>query len=139
MTFLHKKLFGLMGNINIFFLKNTLKKMSIIKFRSLFGRKEQPVIVLLVVMKLATIYFPAGIWAPPNTGWKPFSSAVKLMVYVWPSCPTHEMTPVTERASFSVPAFLITPSSCRDVPSLVSNLNKNKNEMIVEMMGRIDV
>lgn len=93
---------------------------------------------------LSIIYCPCGIWAPPNIGWKPFSSAIKLIVYVCPSNATHDMAPVTDSTSFSVPGFLITPSSDLDTPSLVSYLFhagrwnwllRNRNQLIMELVS----
>lgn len=73
------------------------------------------------------LYF--GMWAP--SGWKPFSSAIKFTVYVWPSGAVHVKLPFTSKTSLSVPAFLITPSSLREVPSLVAKLKNIDNEILL--------
>lgn len=68
-----------------------------------------------------------GMWSP--CGWKPFSSAIKLIVYSTPSGAVHDIVPRMTRISLSVPAFFISASSLRLMPSLVSYLiNRREND-----------
>jgi hypothetical protein len=49
--------------------------------------------------------------------WNPFSSAMYVTVYVWPSSPTNENDPRIAIDSFSDPKLLTTADSSRFCPS----------------------